>query len=150
MSNQFSLSNLYDLIPLRIPFLTNILTPHCPNTFSLSLSQYFLICLFLVISHHSTLHNTAQNREMQTDKFAKDSKKALNDEKKSFSCNQCNYTSDRSSRLKSHMLVHSGEKPFACTHCNYSAKQASHLKSHMLTHSGEKPFTCSQSDNSFS
>ena len=79
---------------------------------------------------------------MQTDASAKHPKKPLNDGKKSYSCNQCNYTNDRLSQLKRHMLVHSGEKPFTCTQCDYSAARAPDLKRHVVIHSEEKPFSC--------
>ena len=62
----------------------------------------------------------------------------LKDGKVSHDCNLCDYTSKKSSHLKYHMRVHSGEKPFACTQCEYSTKQNSHLKTHMLKHSGQQ------------
>ena len=43
---------------------------------------------------------------------------------KSHTCNQCGYQANSASKLKSHMLVHSGEKPFICKQCNYSFTQA--------------------------
>ena len=59
--------------------------------------------------------------------------------KKKHSCNQCNYSTDNASHLKSHKLIHSGEKPFACSQCKYSCTQAGSLNKHLLIHSGEKP-----------
>ena len=77
-------------------------------------------------------------------------KKLLNDRKRYFTCNQCNYTSDRPSNSgKKLILVHSGEKPVACTRCDYSASTSSSLKNHMRIHSGEKPFSCKQCNYSF-
>ena len=63
---------------------------------------------------------------------------------KSHTCNQCGYQANSASKLKSHMLVHSGEKPFICKQCNYSFTQAGNLKRHMLTHAGVKAFNCKQ------
>ena len=63
---------------------------------------------------------------------------------KSHSCNQCSYACKKPSKLKRHILVHSGERPFACIQCNYSSKQSADLKRHMFGHSGEKPFSCLQ------
>ena len=56
----------------------------------------------------------------------------------------CNYASDRSGNLTSHILTHTGKRPFKCTHegCRYAAAQSSNLKQHMRTHTREKPFTC--------
>ena len=68
----------------------------------------------------------------------------LHDGKRKHICNQCNYSTNRTSSLKKHKLVHSGEKPFACSQCKYSCTEAGRLKTHLLTHSGEKPFACSQ------
>ena len=64
--------------------------------------------------------------------------------KRSHSCSQCDYSSINASCLKSHMLVHSGEKPFSCAQCEHSSKTAADLKKHTRMHSGEKPFSCKQ------
>ena len=105
---------------------------------------------------------------VKTDNFANHPKELLNDRKRSFTCNQCNYTGDRpgnlkkkkhvlvhngsctccdnsssaSSSLKSHTMIHS-RKPFSSKQCNYSFTRSSHFKTHMLIHSGEKLYSCS-------
>ena len=79
--------------------------------------------------------------EMTAVNSATDLEKLLYGGKKSFSCNQCDYKSKESAKLKIHMRVHSGEKPFDCTQCDYSAKQKVHLKMNLLKHSGQKPFS---------
>ena len=108
---------------------------------------------------------------VETDNFANHPMELLNDRKRSFTCNQCNYTtqaidlaiwrkkhvlvhngsctrcdysSSASSSLKSHTMIHSGEKPFSSKQCNYSFTRSSHFKTHMLIHSGEKLYSCSQ------
>ena len=72
----------------------------------------------------------------------------LHDGKRKHICNQCNYSTNRTSSLKKHKLVHSGEKPFACSQCKYSCTEAGSLKRHLLIHSGENPFKCRQCDYS--
>ena len=66
------------------------------------------------------------------------------DGKHSHSSNQCGYTSNKATNLKTHMLIHSGEKPFVCKQCNYSCTQGGTLKRHIRSHSGKKPFICNQ------
>ena len=63
---------------------------------------------------------------------------------KPFVCTQCSYSCTTAGSLKRHMLKHSGEKPFSCKQCNFSCTRTGALKTHMLTHSGEKPFGCTQ------
>ena len=68
--------------------------------------------------------------------------------KKSYSCKQCGYSCNTTSKLKRHTRVHSGAKPFVCGQCNYSCTTAANLKRHKRTHSGEKPYSCKQCDYS--
>ena len=96
------------------------------------------------------------------------------DVKKNHKCNQCGYSFNRPSKLKTHMwfaaersllfvhsetilaiklvplesicepTTHSGEKHFSCDQCNYSCNNAGSLKKHMRQHSGEKLFVCNK------
>ena len=85
-----------------------------------------------------------------TDNFANHPKKLLIGRKRSFICNQCNYTSLRPGNLEEkNILVQSGEKPVACTRCDYSTSTSFPLKGHMMIHSREKPFSCNQCNYSF-
>ena len=79
-------------------------------------------------------------------KMTKDQKiQALKlDGKKHNSCKLCGYSTNNTSNLTNHLLVHSGERAFSCAQCEHSFKTAGNLKKHMLTHSGEKPFACTQ------
>ena len=66
-------------------------------------------------------------------------------------CTQCNKSSKSfglsSYYLKRHMLTHT--KPHRCVECNKSFDQATKLRSHMLTHSGEKLHRCDQCNKPF-
>ncbi|XP_050516024.1 zinc finger protein 420-like [Diabrotica virgifera virgifera] len=71
-------------------------------------------------------------------------------EENPFRCEFCSKQLTRSSSLKRHMLVHSGERPFTCDLCNKQFSTNSHLTRHMRVHTGEKPFECKICTKQFS
>ncbi|KAK3908607.1 Histone-lysine N-methyltransferase PRDM9 [Frankliniella fusca] len=62
---------------------------------------------------------------------------------KPFSCSTCGAAFSDSSYLQRHMRIHTGEKPFSCSTCGAAFAQSSYLQMHMRIHTGEKPYSCS-------
>ena len=48
-----------------------------------------------------------------------------------YSCPFCSKIMNTPSKIKRHILVHTGEKPYQCHICNYKATQEAHIKTHM-------------------
>ncbi|XP_067946169.1 uncharacterized protein [Watersipora subatra] len=68
-----------------------------------------------------------------------------------YSCNKCDFTTERKFYLQKHVKVHHNDRPHMCLlpECGYSARTFSNLKRHQLTHSDERKYPCSQCDLRF-
>ena len=64
-------------------------------------------------------------------------------------CPVCDKIFDKASKLKIHMVLHTGEKNYYCKICSKSFTGVDGLNRHMQTHSGPKKFLCEICGKSF-
>lgn len=64
-------------------------------------------------------------------------------------CSLCDYTTAVSSRLKTHMVKHSGQRDFQCDICSKKFAYKQNLDNHLKIHSDERSFQCDRCCKSF-
>ncbi|XP_076324890.1 uncharacterized protein LOC143232840 isoform X2 [Tachypleus tridentatus] len=63
-------------------------------------------------------------------------------ENRRFRCPHCKYSTNKSTDLRNHIVVHTNERPHQCNYCGKGFTEQSSLRKHTFTHTGEKPYTC--------
>ncbi|KAI1695608.1 c2H2-type zinc-finger domain-containing protein [Ditylenchus destructor] len=59
-------------------------------------------------------------------------------------CDQCSFSSIKSSLLVTHMRFHASTNIHKCGQCPYITNNTAHLKRHIRRHAGQKPFKCNK------
>ncbi len=70
--------------------------------------------------------------------------------KTKFSCDQCDYSTDRKYSLQVHLRTHSKIKPYVCTFCEKSFARSSDKTRHEKIHQGKKDHKCNFCSKAFS
>lgn len=64
------------------------------------------------------------------------------EEKTTYMCEQCGKVFDLQSKLKQHIMTHTGERPHECHLCGKAFARRAVFRQHLLIHTGQRPYVC--------
>ncbi|XP_075151535.1 uncharacterized protein LOC142225614 isoform X2 [Haematobia irritans] len=88
--------------------------------------------------------NMSENSEVDTANGIESTKpkNQRKKQKKTFPCSVCGKQMISASKLRYHMVMHTGEKDYLCQMCPKAYSTIYALKHHMRSHTGERPYEC--------
>ncbi|KAF8373777.1 hypothetical protein PRIPAC_80206 [Pristionchus pacificus] len=88
--------------------------------------------------------------EVASKKHKKRSSVTNEEKEKSHQCSACDSSFISASKLKRHMITHTGEKPFSCDQCGQRFTEKFSMAKHLRRSHSIKPNKCSDCEESFS
>lgn len=87
--------------------------------------------------------------EVSTNQRSQANKKPLSEVERPFECEVCERKFIRSTHLRRHMRIHTGEKPFACHICGRKYARGDYLRAHIQGHRRDRVHKCKHCNEIF-